>query len=544
MKKTANNNRKLIRQRYSKAAQDLLMLEGEPFSLEKRDHLLSIYDDNKKFRLMMFSRQAEKSTTLASKAITRCTIHRFYRNLYVAPREDQIKIFSHQKVTPFIEDSPKIKKFFQDKSCKTSVFHKSFTNRSEIIMKAAYLTPDAARGITADGLQVDELQDIIQDHLPVLESCLLHAKPWAAFREYSGTPKTMQNPMQYYWERSKQIEWVIKCSGCNNYNLLGMKNIGRDFLICSKPGCSRQIYPYNGFWAVTNRDGKFPAYRVCYLMVPWCSWRNPEDAEEPGVIQMMESWKPHRFMNETLAISYDDAENPLSREELMAACEDRPFYESLGDIPSELKNKLTDIVAGIDWGTSLAGKSATVISIGSFCTDGKFRVLYMYRFPPTLADMDDQVSVITKILNLWQARVVGSDWGFGYAQNSRLSKKFGPRLCQMYLSSSQKAGLVYNPVLKLYTLSRNQLLTKMFLEIQDRHILFPQWSNESDIRLSMEYFSTDFLKVGKEYSAKTRTAHYVHPTGVADDAVHSTNFLRTAYMVSTGDFATHIDTAA
>ena len=520
---------------YSNFAQQLLRLDGEPFSLNARPHLDQIYNHNKKRTLLMFSRQTEKSTTLAAKSITRSCIHPYFKTLYVAPRGAQVKQFSDQKIKPFVEDSPKVKENFQDKESKTAVFYKSFSNGSDYTLRSAFLSPDAARGISADALYFDELQDMIPDHIPVIESCIQHCKPWAGFVESCGTPKTMQNFIQKQWERSKQIEWIVRCNGCKNHNLLSMDNIGLHHLICSR--CGKQIYPHDGQWVVTNPEGSFAGFRICYLMVPWCVWDNPDDPSEFSVRQMMRDWPEDKFRNETLAESCDNATCPITEKEFKACCEeDRSMVNLAREIPKKY-SPVYPFFAGIDWGTSEEKKSRTVLSIGAFCTDGKFRIFYWYKFGATESDPIYQVEYIYKVLMQWNVQFVGSDWGFAYMQNAELNAKLPPgRLQIMYTSGNQKHGVIKEQKVGYYSISRSQTLTNLFISIKHQQTLFPKWKDTDDHRKSTEFFAQDFLSIGQEYNEKTRMVHYVHPTGVPDDAMHSVNYCRCAGLIAKGDF--------
>jgi len=530
-------NKHQVTNRLSSFAQQLLILNGNPFSLEARPHLWKIYNQNKKKTLLVFSRQAEKSTTLGAKAITRSCIFPFFKSLYVAPRGDQVATFSHQKLHEFIDGSPKVEKYFQDKNCKKSVFFKTFTNGSELVLRSSYLSPDAIRGISSDCLYIDEIQDIVQDHLPVIESCLQHGKPWARFREYAGTPKSFQNPINQQWNQSLKIEWIIKCMGCNSHNLLGMKNIGKMFMICSK--CGKQIFPHDGRWEITNTDGKFPAFRICYLMVPWCMWYNPKDKAEPGVIQMLDDWSEAKFRNETLAESFDNADNPITEDDLKACCEDYPLFQSFKDIPQEM-GASKSMVAGVDWGTSEDKKSRTVLSIGTMCSDRRFRVLFMKKYSSAETDPRFQVDDIARICKHWGVVAIGADWGFGYMQNAELSSLLPNRVQIMYTSGNQKAALIFEKKVGYYSISRSQTLSKLFLEILHKNIKFFNWKDENDYKRGMDFFAPDFVNVSKEYNENTRMTHYIHPLNVPDDALMSLNYALCANMILRGQYSTNI----
>ena len=532
--------KKVVKNKMSAYCQQIFKLEGKPFSLEGRRHLDLVYNHNKKKTLYMFSRQAEKSTTLAAKSVGRSCLLPYFRTLYVSPRDAQVKTFSAQKLKMFVDMSPRVTKFFQNKNCHTGTFYKSFSNGSDYTLRSAYLSPDSCRGISADALYVDELQDVIRDHLPVIESALLHGKKFAKYKEYAGTPKSLQNHIEHEWQSSYKMEWVIKCSGCNNYNILGVKNIGLHHLICSRHGCGRQIFPIHGQWIVTNKEGKFPGFRICYLMTPWCVWNNVDDKSDPGVIQMFEDWPESRFLNEVLSISSDNAEKPLTDDNMRDCCMDYEMFKA----PEEIESRKTvigsipkhNLVAGIDWGTSEERKSKTVLTIGFMSRDNIFYTLYVKKYSRAEMSELEEVEDIIKTLKKWKIRKVASDWGFGYIQNAKLALALGKKLVIVYTSGSAGHYIMYNRMTKLYTLSRTMSLSRLILDIWHRNIRFFNWEDKSNGFLGMEKLASDFTCVCKEYSERSRTVKYIHPIGSSDDALFSLNYAVAASHIDRGNF--------
>lgn len=525
-----------ISNKLSEFAQQLFYLDGKPFSLAGRDHLLKPYDHDKRKTLFLFSRQAEKSTTLASKSLTRSLVNSFFKTLYVAPREQQVKQFVSQKLAPFC-GSPMVTENFVNKGCATGFFYRTFSNGSDYTLKSAFLSAESSRGVSADAVYIDEFQDIMRDHLPVIESSLQHAKKWARYREYAGTPKSLQNHIEYEWRNSLKFEWVIKCRGCNKHNVLGKSNIGRDFLICSF--CGKQIFPSDGQWASTNREGKFPAFRICYLMVPWVMWRNPSDASEPGVIQMLEEWSEERFLNEVLAISADSSDIPLTIDQLKAACENRRIWEKIDDYDKLIKPtcglRPMKMYAGIDWGTSEENKSATVFTIGAYFNDGVFRVLFMKRYKRGSYTYDEELKDIANLIRKYRVVSVGSDWGFGVPQNAYLNLKFPNMIKAFYSSANSGAYIVYKPDVLRYTLSKPQSTARFLFDIQNRNVRFFNWQG-GDSHLGFEEFGKEFLALRREYNIRQRTTSYFHQVGDPDDCFYSANYCYCAAQIDLGNF--------
>ena len=165
-----------------------------------------------------------------------------------------------------------------------TIYHngKKFVTHSDITFRYAFLHADRVRGISADMLLLDEIQDVLTEVIPVIEEALSHS-PYKILR-YSGTPKSLDNTISYYWNRfSTKNEWVVPCDGCNNWNVLGLKNIGKTGLICSKCGKAISTRHERAQWASMRSpewiknppvSNPFEGYRIPQVMCPWVSWED------------------------------------------------------------------------------------------------------------------------------------------------------------------------------------------------------------------------------------------------------------------------------
>src|SRR6185369_4131171 len=84
------------------------------------------------------------------------------------------------------------------------------TVRDRECFQANGLIVHNCRGIPADFILIDEFQDILLENIPVIEECASHSEHKLFC--YSGTPKSMDNAIEYYFSRfSTQNEWVVPC---------------------------------------------------------------------------------------------------------------------------------------------------------------------------------------------------------------------------------------------------------------------------------------------------------------------------------------------
>ena len=106
------NNKKIIKISKSDFAESCLWLNGNPYSLKDYPHMRTIYNFDASDIVMMFSRQTSKSTTGAGLTVTNSCLVPGYRTMYIAPTVEQARVWSHDRLAPFIEGSPWIKKHY------------------------------------------------------------------------------------------------------------------------------------------------------------------------------------------------------------------------------------------------------------------------------------------------------------------------------------------------------------------------------------------------------------------------------------------------
>lgn len=328
------------------------------FSFGSRPYLVRVYDTGAKQTLLKCGRQVEKSTTIGNKMISYSCLNNHFRSLFVAPSAEQAKVFSNDRIKDPIDMSPLVGAY-TNTSLTNAVFHKKFINYSQIRLRYAYLTADRVRGIPADLITVDEIQDILVDNIPVIEECASHSD-FKIFI-YSGTPKSLDNTIEYYWANfSTQNEWVVPCKRHGtpknpsswHWNVLDEDNIGKESLVCDK--CGQRIDPFDPDcrWASLNPQTDknrekvtFEGYHIPQLMVPWIIG-TPDGWSE--ILRKQEHYPRQKFYNECLGLSYDSGTRPITRGQLKACCRDEIRLSDIEQFRRYAQN--TDIFAGIDWG--------------------------------------------------------------------------------------------------------------------------------------------------------------------------------------------------
>jgi hypothetical protein len=489
-----------------------------PFSFEGRRYLRLPYDTPSKRTLYKCGRQVEKSTLLGNKCLAYCCINNAFNVLYVSPTHQQTKVFSRDRLKEPIETSEVLKAWTTTKLT-DSVMEKQFINRSKISMRYAYHSADRTRGIPADMILIDEIQDILLDNIPVIEECASHS-PFKIFI-YSGTPKSLDNAIEKYWvNHSTQNEWVVPCTrhgtpnepGSWHWNVLGIEHIGDHGLMCDK--CKELINPMHekSQWVSMNPgiykdlEEPYEGYRIPQLMVPWLKWSE--------ILDKQRKYPMSQFYNEVLGLSYDSGTRPLKVQDVMDNCREGQFMNP--DILKKIRHMLggaSPVYAGIDWGTGEG--SYTVLSLGAYIQD-YFTIFYIHRFEGQETDPQEQLQLIEKLIGYWEVKLIATDYGGGFDRNDYLTRKYGKDKIMKYQYSTPNMKVKYEPGLKRFLVHRTEVMSDIFNAIKRRDVFrFPDWKHFQDP------FAQDMLNIFSEYNEQLRQIQYKKSPDRTDDSFHS-----------------------
>lgn len=515
---------KKISAKRSTLIHNLIHLNGSKFDFSGRNYLKPIYDTDHKHILLRTGRQVEKSTMNSNRLVIDSVVRPYFKCLYVSPSHMQTRQFSADKLKPARETSPLIKKFYIDNKVSDQVFEKGYKNGAMNYLRSCFLTADRARGISADLLLLDEIQDIILANVPVIAECLSHSK--YGYQLYTGTPKTEDNTIEMFWQGSSQCEWLVPCRAHSpvHYNFLTESNIGKHGPICDK--CGKKINPAEGQWIAFSAKNDIMGFRISQIMVPWM-YEDPDKWK--GLLWKYENYAKSLFYNECLGLPYDSALKPITKTQLMASCGKNLKLKKHPD--ETTKNYIC--FGGVDWGEGndgserdqngkLKAASYTILTLGTYMSNGRFFPFYMRRFTGKEADPDYCYEEIVKVCKAFRVQLLGVDWGHGWGLNERLEKKLGiDRVVKFAHVGKQKERRRYDPVGGKMLLSRNQLISELFEDIKSQKIQFPNWAE-------FEPFAKDILSVYQEYNEYLRTIKYDHRYDQPDDFMHSLIYAREA----------------
>lgn len=483
--------------------QEFIQLKGRPLSFLGRPYLEQIYKSPERRIVLRCSRQVEKTTFICNTVIHAAVCLPGVHIVVVFPRHEQAKVFAKSRLLPMIEHSPIPKRLLLGQAArKPQVFHMQFRNQSEVYIRAAYHTADAARGIDGDFLLIDEYQDIAPGDLPILEETLSHSPHRRVV--LTGTPKTIDNHLEVAFNRSTAKEWQVPCPA-GHLVRLDEECFGIDGPIC--PDCGASIDPSQGIWVARNPDSKWgDGFTLNHLATPWLSY--------PDLLERRATYDAARFRNECLGLPTFLGDHIVTRQEVEACCGELPLAQSWDDVPPEGRGRL---IAGIDWGGG--SHSATVLVIGYLREDDQFVVVFWERLP-IREEPDDIVKALVRRCHAFQVPVVAADGGGNGSVYNNLLLHALPRLSGMYAiyySQSDQAPRQYKGRLWNWTIGRTPSISMVFTRIKKQRICFPRLED------SRTFVDEIWCEVA-EYDDEQRSIKYTHSDTQPDDTLHALNY--------------------
>jgi len=407
-----------------------------------------------------------------------------------------------------------------------NVLLKVFNTGSRITFRYAHYDADSSRGISADKLVVDEIQDIILDVLPVLEECISHGT--LKTKEYAGTPKTFDNPIEHYWAQfSTQYEWVIPCDSCGggdyrHWNIIVYDSVQQKGLCCTR--CGKVINPRHpdAGWASMRDESwlrnppngiiPFEGYRIAQPMVSWLSWEEVYDKKI--------KYPMSKFHNEVLGLSYDSGEKLVNKQALIDSSNPELPLNSLtqnfvGRVP---------LFMGIDWGGGSETRSFTAITIIGY--DGeKVAVPFMKRLTGIEAEPGNVVDTVCKLVDKYRVHLIGCDYGGGLDRNDALIRRYGMQKILRYQYVNTKK-LYFDSSLMRWMANRTEVLMALVNAINRTNVfMFPRWEDWEHTA------AQDFLSLLLERSERSGNSSVIHTPGQPDDIAHSLLYAFLASMV-------------
>jgi hypothetical protein len=503
----------------SQLTEALITLDGKPFSFEGWEFYRPIYDGGWPQTVMKCGRQVAKSTTGCNQMICDSISMPFFKTLFISPTQQQTARFSHSRLQKTINHSKEIRANFTSASIPMNVGMKYFTNGSETHLSYASDDPDRTRGVSADRIMWDEIQDIVYDGVVPVVNEVISESPYG-WVTYAGTPKSMENTIEFLWQNSSQDEWIMKCEGCNKWNfVISDEGIGKSGLICLK--CGKKLNVRRGQWYAMNPDAYMKGFHIPQLILPN---NNESQSRWDRILYKYETYPTSQFKNEVLGVSDAIGTRLVSLEDLQALCKD--YRISRTPDPAIFKH-VTDIVAGVDWSGGGSDKfaSRTVLHIWGMLPNGIMKTLY-YQIYPTSNPASD-VRDIIEICNLYKVKLVAGDAGGGAVANAMLAEGLGThRVLQVQYGSTSKF-MAWNGMDR-YITDRTAAIDTMMLDYKRGGVIFATLPQMDQV---FKDILSEFEETTQNGKGKRQWNHF---PAVPDDCLHAQIFGRMAMHVATG----------
>lgn len=510
--------------------------EGRLQKLDAFPMLKLIYDNMPQKLILKCSRKTLKSTLLSNFICLNLIRWNYFKMMYVGPQELTTKYFSSNYLPPRFE-SPKIKDILLKGWFKNDVFEKILDDtHSSVLFR--YCSDDATRtrGPAIDCVVYDEVQDIQYDQLSIIQETMAMS-PYK--REiFAGTPLDSTNTIDRIWKSSSQLEWMMKCEGCNHWNSLTegndpLKMIRPHGLSCSK--CGGKISSRFGEWVSMNpSDYLLTGYHLAQPILPHFNedpkeWREIHEKVHSGKNDL------RTVMNETFGLTYDIGSKPVTQEELVRVCTLGPQYEN-GDtnrlsILNNNKGKYILYAMGVDWGVSMA-QSRTVATLGGMRTDGVLEIIMakIYRG----FDHEAHIADIANHANGVNAFCI-SDSGPDPIRGIKLCELTNNKGSQLVSYRRTKMiqhfeSGVYDWRQNRWVLHRSDVISLVIRQLKAGKILFPQWGDVSEY---MQDLMNVFIEVRDGLYGQELI--YDHHPKQPDDAMHSLVFAMCGAYMAIGD---------
>lgn len=516
----------------------IFKLKGQPFSINEghflQEPMYKLTGSVPRRMVFKAGRQVAKSTGLAASGILRVATRPYFNHLTVTPLFEQVRKFSGNYVRPFLVEST-FKTHLLRPGSDNSVLQRTIANGSNLFYNYASNSADRIRGTSADGVDLDEMQDFDLSVIPIIESCM-DASKYKIVR-YSGTPKTKDGPLEVYWQQSSQAIWHIPCqeTGCKRVNRCSadgdlLKMIQSPVtLVCA--GCGKPVDSRLGYYVHDRPDLRniFPGYHLPQPAFPMHyadprAWYKLQDALKTKPLYVI--------YNEILGESIDVGLKMVTQEDL----------EGAGKIvarPPAKHNTSPYIITttGVDWGGK--GKelttdkeefiSNTAIAVAGMRADGVVEITSVRRAPYE-ADHAAEAALVRNTASDSQSDWVAHDFGgAGDVRETVLIHSGWPKKKVMpctYSIMSVNKPIVYwqrpgaTGARSSYTLDKTRSLQLLCALIKTRQVLLPEWSSNREA-LS-DFFSLFEESIEGPRGSARRLVKKVK--GRTDDVCHAINF--------------------
>jgi hypothetical protein len=305
-----------------------LKVDGNPFSFEKREYLIKMYEDNHPYQVVQKATQVGETVRAVLRAMHSLIFMGLRSVLYYFPTDSDVQKFSKGRINPMILENPNIKAHLGETN---EVHLKQFGN--SFLYLLGMRTAMGVKSVPANFVLFDEFDEAPQVNFDEAierlggqmeqKNVLMHLLSNPSLPDY-GVSREFVDTDQHFW--------LLVCPSCGRYVCMedafmawtqgaGPPPIiefkGRTYRACTS--CQTELDPSLGTWVPKRPTIKDK--RGYHLTQLWSQTflHSPEN--------ILKKWRRAQetgnlvdFFNLVVGIGYVEAENRLSVEQVLALC--------------------------------------------------------------------------------------------------------------------------------------------------------------------------------------------------------------------------------
>jgi len=466
-----------------------VILDGKPFTYDRHEYLIEPYQDDHPFQVEMKAAQMGLTTRAMLRSLYKCRYAGFRGVLYLFPSRTDALDFSKSRISNLIDENPNtIGEWLRDTD---SAGLKKVWN-SFLYIRGMH-SKVGLKSIPVDFVIFDELDEAPQNSVDVAMERMGHSEHRLVLQ--LSNPTLPDYGIDKIFQETDQRYWLLKCGKCGEYTCL--EDTFPDCLVTVNGGvirachkCKSELNPSIGEWvakhpSITDKRG----YHYSQLFSHFI---------DPGDIlhQFRTTDNLTDFYNLKIGISYVQAENRLSAEEVLSLCGNKGVVSS-DDGPCSM---------GVDQGKDLH----VVIGKRHVQKAGEIVHLEIYK------DWEELDRLMT---NFNVSRCVVD--ALPETRNARaFAERFRGKVFLNYYNQHQKGFYAWNEKELIVQCNRTESLDASHREIMERNLILPKRCEISKM------FAAQLHNVAKklEENEDTGSKRYIYVKLGADHFRHALNY--------------------
>lgn len=443
------------------------MIDGHPFSFERREYLREPYHDDHPFQVVQKATQVGESIRAILRAFYTALYREAFRNiLYYFPTDNDVTRFSRGRINPLItENHQEIGQYIgQTDSANIKKLLDSF------VYFLGMRSIMQVKSVPGNAILMDEFDESTQlSYDKAMERLGGEMDEENIFVHLLSNPTLPDFGVSREFEFTDQKYWLLKCPGCGSHINLEfafmdwVKEQGPPVLLpvngtyiraCTK--CQRELDPSQGEWVALKNNA--PDKRGYHFTQLWSqTWLHRPDAIMDKYRRAQKTGNLQDFFNLVIGFGYVEAENRLTVEEVLELC---------GSQGIETSSK-TPCLMGVDQGKNfhvvvgrgLGGTFVEIIHVGEYTAW-------------------EQIETLMRDFNVMRCVVDGGPDPHGPV---KLAEAFPGKVWRHFYDWHRKGSYAWNEQENMVTTNRTESLNASHEVIRQKLVVLPKLCGETKV---------------------------------------------------------------